>query len=186
MANFDVWVNGFMDTLHRTTPVWASVATWVSTIGGTAVTSALGVLIALALAFKKKWRSAAIMFLSISSTAFMLGLMKEFFLRARPFDALQVITNNPSFPSGHAGMAAAFFVIVAYLLAPKIHSWIKRELMMVVCVLAVAAIGLSRLVLNVHWASDVIAGWALGIFMATASILFVRYVGTILRKHSEN
>jgi membrane-associated phospholipid phosphatase len=43
----------------------------------------------------------------------------------------------------------------------------------------VILIGLSRLILNVHWASDIIAGWSLGIFCATASILLVRYVGTL-------
>jgi undecaprenyl-diphosphatase len=79
-------------------------------------------------------------------------------------------------------MAAAFFIILAYLLAPKIHSWIKRELMIVICVLVVIAIGLSRIILNVHWFSDVIGGWSLGIFFATASILLVRYVGVLVIK----
>jgi undecaprenyl-diphosphatase len=83
-------------------------------------------------------------------------------------------------------MAAAFFVVLAYFLAPKIHSWIKREIMIVACALAVIAIGLSRLVLNVHWTSDVVAGWALGVFMATGSILLVRYVGVLLVKKKDS
>ena len=102
-------------------------------------------------------------------------------MRARPEDALQVLS-DPSFPSGHATMAAAFFLVMLYMLVPKIHSWIKRELFIVLCVLSVIAIGLSRVVLSVHWSSDVIAGWSLGIFCTTASILLVRYVGGIVHK----
>ncbi len=180
MANFDIWVNGVMDTLHNMHPMYASIAAVVTNVGGTAVTTGLGILIALWLAWRKKWRSAAIMFLAIGSTGVILGLMKEFFLRARPDNALQVIVNDPSFPSGHAGMAAAFFMIIAYFAARHIHSRVKRESALAVCVLAVIAIGLSRVVLNVHWASDVIAGWTLGVFLATASILLVRYVGELL------
>ncbi len=185
MANFDIWVDGAMDMLHQTTPLYSTIAGWVSTIGGTAVTGGLGILIGIGLAVKKKWRRAAIMIMAIGSTGIATLLMKEFFLRARPENALQLIINDPSFPSGHASMSAAFFVVIAYFLASRIHSWAKRELVLVVCVLAVIAIGVSRLVLNVHWASDVIAGWALGTFLATASILLVRYVGALVVKKGD-
>ena len=179
LANFDVAVNMFM--AGHVTPLWAGVANWVSTIGGTAVSIGAGVLVTIILAAKKKWRSAAIMFLSIVSTAGALGFMKEFFMRARPDNALQVIANDPSFPSGHAGMAAAFCLIAGYLLVKRMKtSWVKRELMIVACAVITIVIGLSRLVLNVHWASDVLGGWALGVFMATASILFVRYASTLV------
>jgi len=36
--------------------------------------------------------------------------------------------------------------------------------------------------LNVHWFSDIIAGWALGIFIATGVVLFVRYISVLLLK----
>ncbi len=101
-------------------------------------------------------------------------------MRARPENALLQIVGDPSFPSGHAGLAAAFFVIVGYLMVRKIHSWVLREAVIVLCVIAPIAVGLSRIVLNVHWVSDVIAGWSLGVFMATASILLVRYVSVLV------
>jgi undecaprenyl-diphosphatase len=198
MINLDTWVSSHVvDPNTRLVLLPASLvhlAYWVTTIGGTAVTTGLGVLLALWLVWKKKWRSAAIMTLSIASTAGVLGVMKEFFMRLRPdYPTLDILnhvniiksaTIDPSFPSGHAGMAAAFFVVLAYLFAPKIKSWVKRELFLVICVLAIIAIGLSRLVLNVHWASDVIAGWALGAFLASGSILLVRYIGGILIKRT--
>jgi len=179
---FDVAVNSFMDNINHIYPFLTSLAYWVTNIGGTWTTASLGILIGITLLFRKKWRSSTIMLLSIASTALITGIMKEFFLSPRPIDALQTITNDPSFPSGHSSMAAAFFVIVIYLSAPRIHSWVKRELMIVACVLAIIAIGVSRLILNVHWFSDVIGGWALGVFLATASILFVRYVSALIIK----
>ena len=183
---FDVWVSS-----HVVDPVTHAIlmpnslvqtAYWVSTVGGMAVTGYLGALVGLWLLLRKRWRSAAIMLMAVVSTSIIVPIMKEFFMSPRPIDSLQPILTDPSFPSGHAAMAAAFFLAIAYVSAPKIHSWVKRELMMVACVLATIAIGLSRLVLNVHWVSDVIAGWALGVFLATASILLVRYAGVFFIK----
>lgn len=181
MANFDVYVNVFMNTFNHAHTTIAILAQWVTNIGGTAMTTGLGIIVAVWFAVRKKWRSSSIMFLALGATGFSLGVLKEFFLRARPDNALIAIANDPSFPSGHAGMAAAFFVIAAYLLVRRIHSVIIRELVIVVCVLATFAIGLSRVVLNVHWVSDVVAGWSLGIFFATASILLVRYVSVLFK-----
>jgi len=180
--SFDVWVSGVMNGFNSTHPFWTSAAIWATNIGGTIVTASLGILIGIFLLFKKKWRSASIMILSIVSTAIVTGVLKELFNSPRPADALQNIANDPSFPSGHASMAAAFFMIVIYLSAPKIHSWVRRESMIVFCVIAVIAIGVTRLVLNVHWFSDVVGGWTLGVFLATASILLVRYVSAMIIK----
>jgi undecaprenyl-diphosphatase len=185
MASFDVWVNHSVDYWNQMNlgPIRLGlIATVITNAGSTLVTGGSGIIIGLWLLFRKKWRSAAIMLLSIGSTGIFIGLLKQFFMRARPENALQVILNDPSFPSGHAALAAAFFVIVAYLLAPKIRSWIKREIMIVFCVLAVIAVGLSRILLNVHWTSDVLAGWALGTFCATSSILLVRYLSMLFVK----
>ena len=180
LVDFDSWVNLFM-SIHIT-PFLQSCAVWISSFADVAPMASIGVVVAVGLALQKKWRSSAIMLIALGSTAFAVGFMKEFFMRARPENALQVIPDY-SFPSGHSAVAAAFFMIVAYIAASKIKSWVWRETIIVLCVCATIAVGLSRVALNVHWASDVIAGWSLGIFLATASVLFVRYVaGIILRK----
>lgn len=187
MVNPDAWVSSFMNSINHGSALGSflgRLAAVVSDVGGTAVMGVLGFILMVWFALKKKWRSAAIVAVSLASTAGALGLLKEFFMRARPENALQVIVNDPSFPSGHAAMSAAFCVVVAYLFAPKIGGWVRRELFLVFCVLVPILIGLSRLVLNVHWTSDVIAGWSLGVFLATASVLTVRYVGTLLVRKS--
>jgi undecaprenyl-diphosphatase len=178
MANFDIWVNGFMNDNVGSTSI--AVADFVGTVGGVMVPVILGILLAGYLLWKKRWRSVAITILSIFSSFALFSFLKEFFLRPRPENALEFLT-DPSFPSGHATMAAAFFFVVAYVFAPKIKHWVWREIFIVICMLATLAIGLSRIVLNVHWASDVIAGWSLGLFCATASVILVRYAGELVR-----
>jgi undecaprenyl-diphosphatase len=186
MANFDVYVNGFFNAFGQAHEWVHGIALWVTTIGGTTVVGALGLVVAVTLMFKHRWRSAAIMILGLGSAGMVTGVLKEFFMRARPLNALVTGLTDASFPSGHAATAAAFFVIIGYLLVRRIKSVIVRELVIVACVLATIAVGLSRVALNVHWASDVIGGWSLGIFMATASILLVRYVTVLLLPKGPN
>ncbi len=181
MATFDVFVNSTMHDLNLAYNSVTQVANWVTNIGSMLTTITLGILVTIWMAFRKRWRSAAIMFLSISGTLWSLGVLKTFFMRVRPDNAIIAALTDPSFPSGHAAMAAAFFLIVSYLAVRQIKSWFWRELVIVFSVLAVAAIGFSRVVLNVHWLSDVVAGWALGVFLATASILLVRYVSVLFK-----
>ncbi len=180
---FDIWVNAFMAKVNLAWPSIVTLADYISGFG--AIWPALfAIFFGVAFLVNHKWRSGIILLLTIGSTALLTGIMKQFFMSPRPANALHLLINDPSFPSGHASMAAAFFLVVAYLLAPRIHSWVKRETMIVCCFLAALGIGLSRLVLNVHWASDVLAGWSLGIFCATSSILFVRYAGALLIKNT--
>lgn len=180
VLGFDVWVSAFMDTLHESWPFVATIASWVSTVGGTLVTGTLGIALGLWFLIRKKWRSALVMLGSVISTGIAVGFLKEFFMSPRPSNALEIIVNDPSFPSGHTALATAFFFAFAYLFVPRIYSQTKRELTIVFCVFATIAIGLSRLVLNVHWASDVITGWSLGVFLTTAIILLVRYIGILV------
>jgi undecaprenyl-diphosphatase len=181
MANFDVWVNVYMAT--HVTSLMATVASWISMFADIGPMTGIGVVVAVGFALQKRWRSTAIMLLSLGSTAFLVGFMKELFLRARPDNALQLLTDH-SFPSGHAAIAAAFFTIIGYLATVRIKNWKKREIIVVACVIGAILIGLSRIVLNVHWASDVIAGWALGVFLATGSILLVRYVSMFFMRRN--
>jgi membrane protein DedA with SNARE-associated domain/membrane-associated phospholipid phosphatase len=183
LAQFDVQVNLFVGA--HITQTWIYIAHWISKIGDSEYMLIAGTALSLWLAWYKKWRRSALTILTMISTGFFLSVLKDFFVRPRPENAYQFLSSF-SFPSGHATFAAAFFFVVAYLLVTHMRSVYKRELVIVVCVLAVILIGLSRIILSVHWATDVIAGWALGIFLATSSILFVRYVGALLRKHTRN
>ena len=195
LASFDLWVNAFMNDLAlRFGDGLLTAAAWVSALGSNIIISLLTVIGGIALASHRKWRSTFILLVSVGTTAFLAGWLKDIVGRIRPenfvtphetgflhflFDH-QSIFGDPSFPSAHSALAAAFFVAVTYLIVPRMKTWLSRELFILGAVVLTLAVGLSRLALSVHWASDVVAGWSLGIFCATASILFVRYVGTLL------
>lgn len=182
---FDVWVNATMDALVHAMPWIGYVAYWVTVIGGTVMTGGLGLLVGAVFAVRRRWRSSFIMLSSVCSTALATLALKDLFIIARPPNWNPLVILDPtdySFPSGHAAMATAFFVIVAYLAARKIPSTMKRESVIALCTCAAVAVGLSRVVLNVHWATDVVGGWCLGMFCATGSILLVRYVSMLVTR----
>ena len=64
-----------------------------------------------------------------------------------------------SFPSGHSLFSFCFYGVLAGLLTRRIASRIGRILIWTFAALLVAAIGLSRIYLGVHYPSDVIAGY---------------------------
>jgi|CXWK01.1.fsa_nt_gi undecaprenyl-diphosphatase len=95
--------------------------------------------------------------------AFAVGAMKALFGRARPDDRLaEFIASGLSFPSGHATMSAAVYLTVGALVAGTRASWRERLYILAAAAALAAATGLSRVALGVHWASDVVAGWAFG------------------------
>jgi membrane protein DedA with SNARE-associated domain/membrane-associated phospholipid phosphatase len=99
-------------------------------------------------------------------------LMKAGFDRPRPAGAL-VATRGSAFPSGHAANSTAWVAA-----AVAVWSWLGlagRASLVLAAVAASAAIGLSRVYLEVHWLSDVVAGWGLGaaIFGLMAAIALI-------------
>jgi undecaprenyl-diphosphatase len=93
------------------------------------------------------------------------GLIKVLYGRERP--AGGALLNTYSFPSGHAATSAAVVVTLCYILArEKIVSWPTAIVLGGAVPLIV---GLTRLYLDVHWTTDVVAGWAVGLFVAAMS-----------------
>ena len=87
--------------------------------------------------------------------------VKELADRARPTLNPIAHTLGPSFPSGHSSWSAAFFAAAA-LLATRGRSRRVRTLVAGACTAAAVSIAATRVLLGVHWLSDVIAGLALG------------------------
>lgn len=110
---------------------------------------------------------------------------KALFGRPRPPVAVHATSVTlAAFPSGHATDAAACLFATSIVLALTVAKRRLEQGLYVAAGLAVAAlVGLSRLVLGVHWLSDVVAGWALGLAISTIVVVaswcwFVRPVGS--------
>jgi undecaprenyl-diphosphatase len=81
--------------------------------------------------------------------------------RARPAIEPVAATLGPSFPSGHSSTAAAFFAALA-LLAGRRRPSPQKAVLAGLAVGTAVAVAASRVLLDLHWLSDVIAGLALG------------------------
>ncbi len=92
------------------------------------------------------------------------------FARLRPLPFFGPIPHTPSFPSGHALFSFCFYGVLAGLLAHRIEVRHWQALIWVAAAVLVAAIGLSRIYLGVHYPSDVLAGYLTGTLWVSAMV----------------
>jgi undecaprenyl-diphosphatase len=118
-------------------------------------------------------RRRAILLLAIlASERLLVEAMKAGFDRARPDVAgRQVAVHSLAFPSGHSANAMAMWLAIALLATGP--QWRRPAVALALAVALV--VGACRLVLQVHWPSDVAGGWAFG---AAWTLLLVRLFGT--------
>lgn len=103
---------------------------------------------------------------------FLTLVIKELVDRARPTLNPLAATLGPSFPSGHTSTAAAFYASLALVLSRGRPARVRSLLIGSAAAIAVA-VASSRVLLDVHWLSDVIAGLALGwVWFAICAIAF--------------
>lgn len=100
--------------------------------------------------------------------------------RARPaLEPHLVVVRTSSFPSGHATSSMIFFLTIALALTAR-SRW--HRVAVAGAVLLSLLVGLSRVMLGVHWPSDVIGGWAFG---ALWVLLSLRLSERLFRVHSD-
>jgi membrane-associated phospholipid phosphatase len=102
------------------------------------------------------------------------GVVKVIFGRVRPAGAALLNERNYSFPSGHAATSAAVMVTLCYVLArERMISW---PVAIVIGGTVPLIVGLTRIYLDVHWTTDVVGGWAVGLFVAALSAALYEYL----------
>lgn len=102
---------------------------------------------------------------------------KYWIARARPdLEPHLVLVKTWSFPSGHATSSMIFYLTVALALSAGTR-W--HRLAAAAAVLLALLIGTSRVMLGVHWPSDVIGGWAFGMLWV---LLTLRLAGRLIRE----
>lgn len=105
---------------------------------------------------------ALLMAVAVAGGMLVSTLLKLGYNRPRPeiYHAARVFT--ASFPSGHATLSAITFLTLAVLLA-RVHEERRvKAYFIALAILLTIAVGVSRVYLGVHYASDVLAGWCIG------------------------
>ena len=176
VGEFDLSVFHWMDDIRN--GVLTLLARFLNVLGGGMVTIPLRVAVAVWLAFRRRWRAFATWVITWAAAELILTAAKAFVHRGRPPLPLVEVVGF-SFPAGHAVAGAATAVaLVLVLLAPgpARRRW------------EFAAIGfafvmaMSRVYLNAHWFSDVVAGVLLGAGVALGSAGLVTEVHDIARR----
>ncbi len=122
----------------------------------------IAILLSLVLALVlRRRRDATIVALSTGVAAIVTRVLKETFERARPSGEHELVAGF-SMPSGHATSSAAFG---ASLVLAAHGTRAARPVTIIVVAFAIL-VGVSRVVLGVHYPTDVIAGWCSGVGVA--------------------
>lgn len=156
----------------------------ITHLGDAEVQWTLGISIALLLWFTRRRWQAASWIAAVAGNGMMNRALKALFQRERPLhDHGWTVEAGWSFPSGHASGAVAVYGMLAYLIIRNTPSaWHLPTALSAIGV--ILAVGLSRVVLQVHYFSDVIAGFAsasawLLVCIATAEMIRARQAGAV-------
>ena len=90
-------------------------------------------------------------------------IFKNVIMRERPIISLIEKPSDYSFPSGHTMCSIAFYGFIVYLLLKNVKNYFLKWLIIFIFAMLVIFIGISRIYLNVHYFTDVIAGLILGL-----------------------
>ncbi len=170
--DFDIALSHALKMQRGVSPDWLIlVMQGFSWIGGGIQRYVIVGILALALWRWWGWGAAMAMAVATLASAMTSDILKNFFARVRP-DLIPQLDpiSSPAFPSGHATNAAVVYLLFI-MLVPQAHhpAWQLAAAAMILLT------GLSRILLNVHWPTDVIGGWMLGTsfaLMAAAVISF--------------
>jgi len=130
---------------------------------------------------KHRWYSIKVPVVALSSLLLMFSL-KFIFHRDRPLSPLLEEAKGYSFPSGHALMSITFYGLLIFLVWQIEKNALLKWLLTILLVLLIISIGISRVYLRVHYASDVLAGFCVGLMWLFLSLWILKKIETYSRK----
>lgn len=180
VGEFDLSVFHWMDDIRN--EVLTLLARFLNVLGGGMVTIPLRIIVAVWLLFRTRWRAFATWVITWAAAELIVSAAKTFFHRGRPPNPLVEVVGF-SFPSGHAVAGAAIAVALVLVLMSAGPARRRWELAAIAFAFVMA---MSRVYLNAHWFSDVVAGVLLGagVALGTAGVVTeIRDVALRRRSH---
>jgi len=151
----------------------------LSAIGSKYVLAVLTMIVACFLLLRKHYFSALVLLVITGSGVVVIFSAKAIMCRPRP----EIITHmaevsSQSYPSGHSSLSAIVYLTLGTMVARvQSQKWIKAYCIVVALLLTLIS-GITRLYLGVHYPSDVIAGWTLGVAWALICWILFGYMRT--------
>ena len=140
----------------------------ITAMGGPTV---LGLVVAAVVGFlllQGRRRSALVVLLAAVAGEIINSALKSLFLRPRPEVVPHLrLAYDTSFPSGHAMQSAIIYLTLGAMLMRLVSGRLTKIYCLTVAILATALVGVSRVYLGVHYPTDVLAGWTIGLVWAS-------------------
>jgi membrane-associated phospholipid phosphatase len=121
----------------------------------------LGLIVYFLLIRRRSWFSIRVAAVALSSLLLMFAF-KRIFRRKRPLEPLIQRAKGLSFPSGHALMSVTFYGLMIYITAHTVNNRPLKALLILSMAGLISGVGISRVYLRVHYASDVAVGFLVG------------------------
>lgn len=187
--SYDEWILAFMrnDKGNPIGPRWLPESMKnITALGSTSVLIMVIVTVSGFLMLQGKYQSAILVLITSCAGVGLVILLKNTFGRVRPeYISHLVEVTSRSYPSGHTTMSAVVYLSLASMLA---HLQDRRRVKIysiTIAILLTFMVGMSRVYLGVHYPSDVLAGWALGLSWASICWVLFRYLSKTMRGRKE-
>ena len=169
LGNLDLYLFHWLQGLRS--PLGDRLLIVVTELGDGLLLYSFTALLSLWLLARKRWRAALHWLITVACVGLLTEALKLYTAVERP-PLLNSAQMSYAFPSAHASLSVAVFGFLAVIVARELRNnwhWVPYSM----AVFMVVAIGFSRLYLGVHWLSDVLAGWSLG--LAWVALMGIAY-----------
>jgi undecaprenyl-diphosphatase len=159
-------------------PFWLpDVMRDITSLGGGTVIALITLIVIIYLLMQKKIGELLLVLAAVLGGTIIGIVLKEIFGRERP-DLIFRLTDatSLSFPSGHSMMSTVIYLSLAALLARIQHERKIRIYIISVALFLAFIIGISRIYLGVHYPTDVVGGWTIGLGWASICWFGAKYL----------
>jgi undecaprenyl-diphosphatase len=159
-------------------PSWvAGVARDITSFGGVAVIVLVTAAVVGFLALDRKYATMTLVVVATVTGAILCEVLKSIFQRPRPDVVPHLMpAHSSSFPSGHSLISAVVYLTLGALLTRLTKERRLKLYFLTVAVILTGLVGISRLYMGVHYPTDVLAGWTVGLVWATLCLLVGRHL----------
>lgn len=161
LGRFDVVLAAQLQ--HTVSDLTLQMFSWITRLADAFTQTVLCIMVALGLFLRRQFGLAACWIAAVAGNGLLTRLLKAGFARTRPpHEHGWVVEDGWSFPSGHSSGAVAVYGMLAYLLLRSLRPAWRLPLLLATITL-ILLVGYSRIVLHVHYFSDVLAGFTVAL-----------------------
>ncbi|MCL4384286.1 phosphatase PAP2 family protein [Patescibacteria group bacterium] len=148
---------------HLRTPTLTHIMILISNFG--AAYTLVGLMFILIALLLRRHRKEALLFSLVSALGLGINLLlKNVFARPRPLISPLIPASSYSFPSGHAMNSLVFYFMISAYMYHFTHNKLLSIFAVLISILMVILIGFSRIYLGVHYPSDILGGYFIGLW----------------------